>query len=537
MRHAATVAKVLVAAVAVAAYATTVNDYFVQDDFGVVWLLSKKPADAFFGWFVHPWMDDIWGFIPDEIRPFPALSYQLAAALGPGWPLPNHVVNIAFHAGTALLVWAVARRVLGLELPAATFAAVVFALLPNQAETVAWVTGRVDSMPALFYIASFLTYAQWRTGAGTRFYAWSILWLIVALFTKQNTITLGPAIVLYDLIVARRPLAVRWAWLRPYVPFIVLTAAYLGLRYLQFGEVAREGHLNAASITGFLRSTAGHVMRVVIGANALGPSGVALALASTAALAAYLTGGLRTGTDLGRSVRAVAYFGVVWMALGLAPTLVSGYVSPRHAYLASAGWALSAGIVVDALWHAQAPRLARAALAFGAVLLLGSYSVQLQLVLREWSARSTLSHKAVAALEYEADRAPEGTLFVVGVPPITWAWALPFVAKPPFTRTDLTERVFVIGEAKLYCCPADQWNAATRAHVQAWLDHPSHPPVIAMHWDADTGRLARLSDVDDPALRTATALLLQTSDAAGFDWNLRRLLQEFVAVHRAATRQ
>ena len=72
----------------------TITNYFVQDDFGVVALLSQKPASYFPRWFVSTWMDDIWGFTPDEIRPFPAVTYQLAALWGAdvdgGEPRPQH---------------------------------------------------------------------------------------------------------------------------------------------------------------------------------------------------------------------------------------------------------------------------------------------------------------------------------------------------------------------------------------------------------------------------------------------------------------
>ncbi len=531
-------AAALVVAVAVAAYASTVNNYFVQDDFGVVWLLSQKPATSFPGWFVSTWMDDIWGFVPDEIRPFPAASYQLAAVFGAGRPLPNHLVNIAFHAGTALLVLATATRAAGIGLPAATFAAVLFALLLNQAETVAWITGRVDSMPALFYVASFVTYVRWRAGAHARLYGWSILWLVVALFSKQNTITLGPALVLYDLVVARRRVAPSWAWLRPYVPYAVVTAGYLLLRYALFGEVARESTLTAASAADFARNAVGHVMRVVVGEDTIrSVGGVALALAATAAAVAWVTGGVRKDADRSTAARTVLYFGLVWTALGLAPTFVSGYVSPRHAYLASMGWAISAGVVVDLLWHARAPRLARVAVGVAAMALLAASSVQLHLGLQDWSSRAAQSRKAVADLEREAAGAPDGTLIVAGVSPRSWAYALPFAAKPPFARTDLTRRVSVIGDASLYCCPAAQWDAATRATIQAWLAHPGRPPVIAMYWNPTTGRLVTLSETNDRSLRAVVALLLQSADQAALDTNIQGLLNQYVAFHAAAARE
>ena len=72
----------LVVLAAALPYFPTLDDYFVQDDFGVVGLLSSKPAGYFPRWFISPWMDDIWGDPPDEIRPFPAVTYQVAALLG-----------------------------------------------------------------------------------------------------------------------------------------------------------------------------------------------------------------------------------------------------------------------------------------------------------------------------------------------------------------------------------------------------------------------------------------------------------------------
>ena len=65
-------AMLAIALAATLPYLSTIDNYFAQDDFGVVQLLAGKPAAYFPRWFTTTWMDDIWGFIPDEIRPFPA---------------------------------------------------------------------------------------------------------------------------------------------------------------------------------------------------------------------------------------------------------------------------------------------------------------------------------------------------------------------------------------------------------------------------------------------------------------------------------
>ena len=75
----AVLAAVAVCAAAIVPYLSTLDDYFVRDDFGVVQLLAQKPASYFPRWFYTSWMDHIWGYTPDEIRPFPTSSRRSAA--------------------------------------------------------------------------------------------------------------------------------------------------------------------------------------------------------------------------------------------------------------------------------------------------------------------------------------------------------------------------------------------------------------------------------------------------------------------------
>jgi hypothetical protein len=509
----------------VAFYATTVDDYFAQDDFGVVWLLSQKSVADVPRWFVSTWMDDIWGYTPDEVRPFPALSYQLASLAGAGSPVPNHVINLALHAINALLVFFIARSAAGVAIPAACAGALTFALMPNQAESVAWITGRVDSLPTLFYFASFLAYVRQRT-------ALALALCFAALFSKQNTITLGPALVLYDLIVVRRPFRLSWAWVRPYAPYAVMTAGYLALRYVLFDQVIRESLLTGAGLRFAAGAIGDHLVRIVMGTDTPGGALPFVALAGIALLTAVMLVLWRRGQTTSQQRRGVAYFGAVWMTLGLAPALVAGYASPRHAYLASLGAAVVIAIALDAAWRPSATRPARpvrlaAAAALAAVLV--SSALMLRLEIAEWGLRSAVSARAVADLEREARGAPEGSLIIAGAPRLSWAWAMPFAARPPFATTDLWQRVSVITHSTLDCCGAAQGEARTRRLLGDWMARPDRPPVIALYWDPRTGRLARLSERDDPSLRTLMRQLAETGDGAALDSNITRLLTELVA--------
>ena len=508
-------AVLLVCVAAVVPYLSTLDDYFIQDDFGVVALLSQKPASAFPGWFVSTWMDDIWGYTPDEIRPFPAVTYQVTAWWGAASPVANHVMNIGLHAANALLVLVIGVVAAGLGLPAATCAAIVFAVLPIHPESVAWVTGRVDSMPALFYLAAFLAYARWRATGGSRLYVSSLALFFVALFSKQNAVTLPVALVLYDLIARGQGWRISRASVLPYLPFIGMTAGYLLLRYEIFGEVARESQLTAQNVESFFQLASRHVRRIVAGRVV--PSAMVAGLLAVS-LSALVAVSFVSEVNRWRALRSGLYFVVIWTALGIAPTLVAGYESPRHIYLASVGWAIGIGLAVDLLWQARPRRLMRPLAIGSTALIVAAYGVQLAAAVREWNARAVVSKQAVSDLEREALAAPEGSLLIVDAPVPSWEWSLPYAARPPYVREDLTGRVSIVSPEQLHCCRG-QWYEQTRATLARWARHPGSPPVIALRWGA--GGAARLTDRDDPFLRSLMLAVAETQGPQALQGGLR----------------
>jgi hypothetical protein len=518
---------VIAAAVVVLAasvpYLSTVNDYFLQDDFGVIQLMARRPWTMFFRWFTMPWTEDIWQYTPDEIRPFVALSYVMTASWGAAQPTAHHVLNIAIHAGNGLLVMAIARTAGGLDRTASALAAVIFVLLPVQAESVAWITGRVDSMPTFFYLAAFLAYARWRTGRRAA-YAWSLVWFFVALFSKQNTITLPALLVAYDLVMLRRIPRPSWTGIRAYVPFIVMTGGFLWLRQAVVGTVVREGDLTATGLRLFLVTVTHHAQRTVFGhlASVTPAQWMVAGLLAIAAILAFvqLDGAARRRLGAG-----AVFFGLVWWIHGVLPVIVAGYESPRHVYLAAVGWAVLLAIIVQALASGTG-RVRRYAAVATAVVIVGAYSLQLLAVVGRWNLAAAISKKAVARLEREALATPPGSLVIVGVPISSWEWAVPFMAQPPYTKTDLTQRVYLVSPWRLHCCRG-QWLDYTRRTLEAWRVRPG--PIVALYFDPATGAMSRLTDSEYPGLRSIVPALLQSDSLDALDRSLLRLLEQLVA--------
>lgn len=556
----------LICAAAIVPYLATVDDYFVRDDFGVVRLLSSKPATWFPRWFYTSWMENIWGYLPDEVRPFPALSYQITSLWGAASPVAHHVLNIGLHALNGVLLFAIAREAAGLSLRAAAFAGLVFVLLPVHTESVAWITGRVDSMPSLFYLATFLAYVRWRArgSSSRRLYAWSLAWFFVALFTKQNTITMLGTLVFYDLLLARysaqagtrapsqpgtpapsHPGTVapsqpgtlaphsntvapshsgtlapgaRRAPGAPYIPFALMTAGYLGLRYLLFGQVARESTLSTQMVEQFIGFVGAHLTHVVTGQ----PDGRVWTWLAALFIAAAIGLALAARGSRSDMVLRLIYFGPVWWAIGVAPILVAGYHSPRHVYLAAAGWAVVLGLAAEGLGQllVRRPTWLRTA---GVLAVLLFYAAGLRGAVEEYSEMAAVSQQAVRGVAGHALAAERGALLIVGVPARSWEWVLPFAVQPPFTGRDATRHVFIVSPRALSCC-RDHWFSDTKRALKAWAAGPASGTIVVLRWEASPGPPAVLRATEGSPVVVIARSLPSVDDPELLDANIRRLI-------------
>lgn len=516
----------LIALVVLAAslpYLPVIPDYFVQDDFGTVYILTARPWTMFPRWFTMPWMEYIWGYTPDEIRPFVAFSYQLTGKFAPSRPELHHILNIAFHAGNALLVMAIARLGMGLTPVAAAFAGIVFAVLPSGIESAAWITGRVDSMPAFFYLATFLAYVRWRIEARRSLYFWALALFFVTLFSKQNAITMTASIAAFDILVLDRERRGRWtAAVAAWMPFVLMTAGYLLLRRALLGHTVRGGVSAWHQVETFLGIVWRHLHRVTLGHAAATEWEFWMMIALTI-VAAVAVVQLRA-----RGVRILLCFVIGWWWIGAAPVIVAGYESPRHVYLASAAWAFGLALILDwALARAMRPAV-RAAIAVAGVAVVALYTVRLHEQLQWWHLMARISKSAVERVNQEALAAPPGTLILMRVPVKSWEWGIPFVLRPPYQTSDLTTKVRVVAPWQLYCCGAQQWGDYAREHLRAWMSSAPRAPIIALNFDPQSGAVTRVTDAQEPELAALVPVLLQTDTAEAMDLALVRLIEKFV---------
>jgi tetratricopeptide (TPR) repeat protein len=188
------------------------NDFVEWDDHVN---LVDNPFYRGLGWAHIRWMftSALMGhYIPLTWLTF-ALDYTLWGMSAVGY----HLTSTLLHAVNAALFYLVARRVLGratawpgpaLAIGGVT-AALVFALHPLRAESVAWVTERRDLLSGLFFLLTLLAYlraADLPRGHALRrvLAAGAVASYALALLSKSIVMTLPLVLVLLDLYVLRR---------------------------------------------------------------------------------------------------------------------------------------------------------------------------------------------------------------------------------------------------------------------------------------------------------------------------------------------
>lgn len=155
--------------------------------------------------------------------------------------LGYHLVNIILHALSAFLIALILRR---LAVSGALLAAVIFALHPIHAESVAWISELKNTLSGFLYLCAGLVYLRVdqhnRPRAGGLYLA-ALLLFIAALLSKTVTATLPAAL-----------LVVFWwkrgslGWRRdvvPLIPFFVLgAAAGLFTAWVEQHFIGAQGH-------------------------------------------------------------------------------------------------------------------------------------------------------------------------------------------------------------------------------------------------------------------------------------------------------
>ncbi len=325
---------------------------------------------------------DLWGTTRLEAlksgyyRPMFLLSLAVDRALFGLSATAAHVHSLLWH---LLVVVALHGLIRKLVTPAAAItAATLFALHPVNAEVLALVAARNDSMAAAMSL-----FAIWLVsdrefdtkkalGAGLLF--------LGGLLSKESAVLAPVMLVVLDLARFKRP-----GDLKRYLPFIVSAGLYLGLRSLaEINEGIMPGESSYALIVGRSAEIIALYGRLLVFPWPLSPARHVSYLPDIATnIPGLLVFGALVVAALVKSrLDALVVVGLLWAGLAFAPSLAAtldkGLLGERYLYFALAGLALSMAAVLP-----RPPRWLAPAIAIPGI-------IALQLRLPEWQDSRTV---------------------------------------------------------------------------------------------------------------------------------------------------
>jgi tetratricopeptide (TPR) repeat protein len=192
---------VVVVALAVAAFARTVGHAFLfWDDRGFIaenhLIVHPSAADLLTLW-TRPLLD--------LYAPLTYSVWALLSAVVGATPWAFHLTNIALHAASAWLVFALLRDLLDEgDVGPALAGALVFAVHPIQTEAVAWASETKDLLSALLSLVALRAWAGFRSRGGRGAHLRASLAFAGALLAKPSAVVTPLLVLVLDRIVWRR---------------------------------------------------------------------------------------------------------------------------------------------------------------------------------------------------------------------------------------------------------------------------------------------------------------------------------------------
>ncbi|HEX3747158.1 MAG TPA: tetratricopeptide repeat protein [Bryobacteraceae bacterium] len=341
----------LLAAAVVAIYAQTAgHGYVAYDDDQYVYqnhwvkagLTAANIAWAFTTFFYANWHPLTW------------LSYMLDFSLWGENPGAQHLVNVAFHLGSALLLFVALARMTRRPWRAALVAA-LFALHPLRVESVAWISERKDVLSTFFQMLTLFLYVRYvAKPALTRYLAVAAVFAL-SLLAKPMAVTFPLVLLLVDYWPLQRfswppeRRAARQAILEK-LPLLALSAVasiFTFLAQRTYGAVASLAYLPFSA-----RAANAAIAYVVYIAKSLWPADLAVLYpehnpdASSAFLAALVLAAVTVLAWVWRRKRPYLAVGWLWYLGMLVPVIGLVQVgvqsmADRYTYMPTIGLSLA----------------------------------------------------------------------------------------------------------------------------------------------------------------------------------------------------
>lgn len=259
------------------------------------------------------------GSILPYYRPMLTVSLMLDAHLGGLSPFVYHLHNILLHLAASCLAYAVFNAI-GINKNVSFGFALLFTVHPALTPAVAWIPGRNDSLMAIFVLASFLFFVSFLRNTGWWRFALHLIFLLLALFTKESALMLMVLAPLYAVMVAREKLISSRGFIY-LAGYVVIVGFYFFMRHMAVAGSFEMTWFDAARFfVMYLPAVIQLVGKAVFPLNlSVFPTVQDTTFAYGLAALAVIMAGIMLSKS---KSRPIIEFGALWFFLFLIPSLI-----------------------------------------------------------------------------------------------------------------------------------------------------------------------------------------------------------------------
>ncbi len=224
------------------AYFQALKLQFVGDDWIFIDLAGRLNLADYLVKYFDPHAQTAW------YRPVQGMLIRIGYMFFGVDPMPHHLVNVLIHLATALALFIVASHVLG-RWRVGFIAGLLFATFPIAVEGV-FRTGVIDPLVALAFVIAIGFWIRHLESEQSRFYWFAFAAFLVALLSKEISVTLPITLFLFDRLFIRKA-ATLLQLARRYLWFGVVGIFYAPIEYIVTRRsvfVHREGYAVSARL-------------------------------------------------------------------------------------------------------------------------------------------------------------------------------------------------------------------------------------------------------------------------------------------------
>lgn len=446
-----------------ALYARNLDDYFIGDDFDLIASFHGKPAGYFVALLWSNESGDVWrdtGLDPARgrgyLRPVKIWSLALDSQLFGTNPIGYHVTSTLLACALVSVVFCLLDLLLPGRRHYALLGASVIAIHPVLGEIVPFISGREETLAALFGSAALYAFVRFRLRGGSPLAYYALY--VLALLSKESAVAVAAIAIGYDWAhghVGLRTPEGRRAALATHGPLLAVGAVYLLLRWIAFGNVVGgdSGDSGFLSPRAWLHFHAGFFRSLVAPAQ-LGlpwPRAVGAACLA-AAVAGCVFVWLRA--DRRHYLPLLLFTGPFWYA-GSTALYYGTYFDVRHHALPITGLVLFASVLLAAVSERVPIGGQRAIAAAIFAVCAVAFVPPSRALSRTFDAASGVVERVRRTIEVQTAHLPDGcSVRIRNVPqqterPWYFGWGLLNALRRPFTESDLASRCVVVNRRNL----------------------------------------------------------------------------------------